>query len=95
MPAPTFDQVDIRTFPLAILYDFQYSHFHYLVQMVDDVWLGDFGLPNHFDQDGSGTEILLVIFDLVSWCLFVHGRRACETNVTFEGGGTLEIECVV
>lgn len=62
--------------------------------MVDDVWLGDFCLPNHFDQAGSGTEIL-AIFDLVSWCLFVRGRRACETNVTFGGGGTLEIECVV
>lgn len=63
--------------------------------MVDDVWLSDFGLPNHFDQDGSGTEILLVIFDLVSWCLFVRGRRACETNVTLGKGGPLEIGCAV
>lgn len=63
--------------------------------MVDDIWLGDSGLPNHFDQDSSGTENMLVIFDSVSWCLFVRGRRVCETDVIFGGGGTLEIECVV
>lgn len=63
--------------------------------MVDNFWLGDFGFSSHFDEGSSSTETVLMFLDLVPWCLFVRGRRACETNVTLGGGEPLEIEYVV
>lgn len=73
--SPALDQVDVRAFPLAILYDFEYPQFHYLVQVVDDLWFGNFSFRGHFVQVGSDVETLLVIFDVVSCWPFVHGSR--------------------